>query len=129
MIAVDTNVLIRLLVDEPSQPQQVVLARQLALEAGRVHVALIVLVEAVWVLESCYQVSKAELVDVLKHLLSNDAFELEAVDRCSAALALFTDGGAGFADCLILAEAQARGQVLHTFDKRLARMSGAKRVG
>jgi predicted nucleic-acid-binding protein len=69
MIAIDTNVLVRLLVDEPGQPAQVVAARKLASDAHRVHVPLVVLVELVWVLESCYQVTKQQVVDALRHLL------------------------------------------------------------
>lgn len=128
MIAVDTNVLVRLLVDEPSEPTQMTAARRLASEAGRVHVPLVVLVETVWVLESCYQVQKPQIVDVVGHLLGNEAFELEAADRCAAALQAFAGSKAGFSDCLILAGCRSAGLVLHTFDKRLARSDGATLV-
>lgn len=47
MIAVDTNVLVRMVVDEPGQPAQVRAARRLAAGAGAVHVPLVVLVETV----------------------------------------------------------------------------------
>ena len=125
MIAVDTNVLVRLLVDEPSRPDQVTAARKLASEAGRVHVPLVVLVEMVWVLAFCYQVGKPQLLEVLAHLLGNEAFDLEAAERCTRALALFQQGKADFSDCVILAGCARRGLTLYTFDKRLGRMEGA----
>lgn len=129
MIAVDTNVLVRLLVDEPSQPAQVEAARALARREGRVQVPLVVLVELVWVLESCYQVAKPRVLGVLEHLLANEAFQLEAADRCSAALALFAAHPVDFSDCVILAGASQSAIELYTFDKRLARLAGARRIG
>lgn len=128
MIAVDTNVLVRLLVDEPSEPKQVSAARRLASDAGRVYVPLVVLVETVWVLESCYQVGKHQIAEAVGHMLSNEAFELEAAERCATALQMFAGSKAGFSDCLILAACQSEGLLLHTFDKRLARLDGAAPV-
>ena len=62
MIAVDTNVLVRILVDDPGQPVQTSAARMLASEAGEVYVPLIVMVETVWVLESGYRLAKDAVV-------------------------------------------------------------------
>lgn len=62
MIAVDTNVLVRILVDDPGQSGQVKRARALAGEAGEVHVPLIVLVETVWVLETSYGLPKPAIL-------------------------------------------------------------------
>ena len=52
MIAVDTNLLVRILADDPDQPAQVDAARTLASQSQQVFVPLIVQVETVWVLES-----------------------------------------------------------------------------
>ena len=128
MIAVDTNVLVRLLVDEPSQPAQVRAARDLATEAGAVHVPVVVLAETVWVLESAYRVDKPRVLAALKHLLSNDAYQLEASQRCAEAMSLFAGNNVDFSDCLILAGCRSLGMTLHSFDKRLARLNGAQPV-
>jgi predicted nucleic-acid-binding protein len=128
VIAVDTNVLVRMVVDEPSQPAQVRAARRLAAGAGAVHVPLVVLVEMVWVLESAYQVDKPRVLSVLEHLLSNDAYQLEAQTRCVDAVNLFAGNSADFSDCLILAGCRSLGMPLHSFDKRMARLQGAARV-
>ena len=61
MTAIDTNVLVRIVVDEPSQPSQVIAARALASDAGEVFVPLVVLVEMVWVLESAYGLCKTDV--------------------------------------------------------------------
>jgi len=125
VIAVDTNVLIRVLVDEPSQPIQVTAARALVSEAGKVFVPLVVLVEVVWVLESAYGQPKAVVVGTLEHLLDNTAYVIERDQQSRAALALFQQSNADFADCLILAGCQHCNLTLHTFDRRLAKLDGA----
>jgi len=128
VIAVDTNVLVRILVDEPSQPAQVTAARALASEAGEVFIPLVVLVETVWVLESAYGLSKSEVVHALDHLLTNGAFSLDRERLSAAALRLFRESGADFSDCVILADCRSRELPLHTFDKRLAGLPGAYQV-
>jgi predicted nucleic-acid-binding protein len=47
VIAVDTNVLVRILADDPGQPTQVEAARVLASQAKQVFVPLVVQVETV----------------------------------------------------------------------------------
>lgn len=66
MIAIDTNVLVRVLVDEPGQPVQVTAARALVSDAGEVFVLLVVLVETVWVLESAYGLPKSDVLHTLE---------------------------------------------------------------
>jgi predicted nucleic-acid-binding protein len=128
VIAVDTKVLVRILADDPGQAGQVAAARALAGQAGQVFVPTVVQVEMVWVLESGYQLAKADLISVLEHLEANQAFVQEEAERCQRALALFRGTGADYADCLILVGCQARDLPLHTFDKRLGKLDGAMRV-
>jgi predicted nucleic-acid-binding protein len=128
VIAIDTNVLVRALIDEPSETAQITAARALLADAKEVFVSLVVLVETVWVLESAYQFSKDEVMRVLDHLLDNVAFSLDEEARCSSAVSLFRGANADFADCLILAESHRRGLDLYTFDKRLSKLDGAYRV-
>jgi predicted nucleic-acid-binding protein len=128
LIAVDTNVLVRILADDPGQPAQVQAARQLASEAKQVFVPSIVQVETVWVLESGYGLSRETLIQALEHLEVNQAVVLEDDDRCQRALALFRSCNADYSDCVILAGCRARDVQLYTFDKRLGKLSGAQPV-
>ena len=128
MIAIDTNVLVRVLIDEPSQTAQITAARALVADARNVFVSQVVLVETVWVLESAYQFLKAEVLRALDHLLANAAFDLDEESRCAAAVRLFRESNADFADCLILTGCRSRGLDLYTFDKRLSKLDGAQRV-
>lgn len=126
MIAVDTNVLIRILVDDPGQPAQAAAARVLASKVGQVFVPLIVQVETVWVLESGYGLSKESVVQALEHLDVNDAFVPENGPLCHDALELYRSSNADYSDCVILSICRTRDLTLHTFDKRLGRLDGAR---
>ena len=128
MIAVDTNVLVRILVDDPGQSGQAQAARRIASEAAQLFVPQIVQVEMVWVLQSAYGMNKSDVIRALDHLLHNRAFELQAEDHFLEALGLFKDANIDFADCLILAESQAVKAPLVTFDKKLGRLSGVQLV-
>lgn len=126
MIAIDTHILVRLLVDDPGQPGQVRAARTLAQQAGAVHVPTIVLVECVWVLDSAYHFNKSALLTALSHICGNDAFVLQDLESTIKALEYYREGTADFADYVILVQSQRQGLDLHTFDKRLARQPGVR---
>jgi len=126
VIAADTNLIVRILVDDPGQPEQVALARKIASEARQVFVTQIVVVELVWVLQAAYKFDKSTIVRLLEHLLHNSAFVLQGEDRFLEALGLFKKNTCGFSDCLIAAESQAADCTLITFDKKLSHLSGVE---
>jgi len=124
VIAADTNLMVRIVIDDPGQPEQVAIARNIAIEAGQIFVPQIVAVELVWVLQSAYKFGKDAITQVLEHLLHNSAFVLQAEDRFLEALGLFKNKSCGFSDCVIVAECRAANCTLTTFDKKLSRLSG-----
>ena len=126
MIAADTNLLVRILVDDPGQPDQVRIARKIASESKQLFIPQIVQVELVWVLQAACKLEKAVIIDVLEHLLHNTAFMLQAEDRFMEALELFKTASCGFSDCLISAESRAASCTLVTFDKKLSRQPGVQ---
>ena len=128
MIAVDANLLVRILADDPGQPGQVAAARALASEAKQVFVPLVVQVETVWVLESGSGLDKKSVIRALEHLEVNPAFVRQDEDLSHRALALFRSCNAYFSDCVILAGCRTRGLELYTFDKRLGEVAGATPV-
>ena len=81
MIAIDTNVLVRLLVDDPNETTQNQLARQLLIEQEAAWVSYIVLIETVWVLQSCYKLAKEEIITVIEKLISHPRIQLENAAR------------------------------------------------
>ncbi len=126
MIAVDTNVLVRLLVNEPTDQGQIELAKTLLREAGQVYVPQIVQVELVWVLETAYGFDKASVLLSLHHLEIHRAFVLQHPLLFAEALACFRNSNADFSDCLILAESREHGCELASFDRRLGKLDGVR---
>lgn len=123
MWAVDTNVLIRALVDDPGAPDQCRAARQLLAREGRVHVTQIVQVELVWLLTRVMRYPQEVVIQTLRQLDAHAAIEFQAPDAFSAALAAF-EQGFDFADALIATEAARAGVRLATFDRKFARYPG-----
>ena len=128
MLALDTHVLIRILIDDPTALKQCAAARKLASAAGRVYVSQVVQIESVWVLESVYGVTRVELAAALDTLLSNQSFVLQDPGIIRAALKEFRSGGADFADYVILMQARAEHIDLATFDRKLSREAGTRLV-
>ncbi len=124
MIAIDTNILIRLLVDDKGQPEQVEAARKQVKKEGAVFIPQIVQVETVWVLESAYSLSRKQISPVLGHLDSNAAFTLQNRSSFQKAMNLYIHGNGDFSDYLILAESQRENLKLLTFDKKLSKQAG-----
>ena len=111
MIAVDTNVLVRILVDDPGAAPQMQSARALLEKSEALYVPQIVQVETVWVLESAYGFDKTAICKILDHLLHHPQFQLQAVDSFASAVSLFRKHSADFSDCLILTESDRKSVV------------------
>lgn len=122
MIAVDTNILVRLLIDDPSAPKQINLAKALLKKARQVFVPQIVQIELVWVLESAYGFDKAAVITVLKHLQQSVVFVLQQASQFDAALIHFENQPADFSDYLILSACLEDKHQLFTFDRKFARL-------
>ena len=116
MIAIDTNVLVRLLVDDSNATVQCEQARNLVNIYCDLWVSKIVLVETVWVLESIYRLNKEQVILVLEKLVQHPHVHLENAEHINSVLTVFSASNADFADCLILIDAQYRQLMLHTFD-------------
>lgn len=125
MIAVDTNVLIRILVDDPDAVLQMQSARALLAKSEVLFVPQIVQVETVWVLESAYCFDKPAICKILEHLLNHPKFQLQSAESFKSAVTLFHQHSADFSDCLILTESACQHLKLYTFDKKLGRLKGA----
>ncbi len=127
MIAVDSNVLVRLLVAD--DPRQTAVARELlesSFAAGEDCFASDpVLCELEWVLDSCYRVPRARLLEMLQELAANPHFVFESRTVLRQALDAFAAGRGDFSDHLIGGKAQARqARVTYTFDRALSNAEG-----
>ena len=126
MRALDTNVLIRLIVrDDPDQ-----VARAEAFVETGARVSLLVLAETVRVLQSAYGLDQRRVATVVEMLLDHDRLTLQDEDVVRRAHATFRGQGTGeFSDCLIVETARKAGhRPVGTFDRRLSRVDGTVRL-
>ncbi len=129
MIGIDTNVLLRLwLDDDPAQSRRIdTLLAEHGNTAGSLLVSDVVLAEAVWTLSSAYTQAKAEQLKAVRSLLEEAAFAFENRDAVAAALATCEQSNCGFSDCLIAAKHAALGcEFTATFDKRMRKLDGVR---
>jgi predicted nucleic-acid-binding protein len=122
MIALDTNVLVRFLVeDDAAQSARAARLIDRAIKSEEtLFVPDIVLAEVAWVLTRAYDVPKPELMDVLRKLLTAKHLAFASSDVLSSALDGWARGKGDFSDYLVRAQAEARGcDRIATFDRAL----------
>lgn len=132
MIALDTNVLVRLLVtDDPAQTERA--KRFIDRHCSRAQpgfINCVVLAELVWVLANPYGYSRSAIVDAVETLLAGNDRMFEYRDEVRAALDEYRSSRADFIDALIARINRARGcEATATFDRKAARLDGFVRVG
>ena len=123
MIGLDTNVLIRYLVedDEEQAASAAALIEGVAQRGEKLFVAQIVLCETVWVLRSAYGRDRPDIAKALGAVLRTAQFVIQETELVHRALASYARGPADFADYLVAEQAVDAGcERVATFDKRLA---------
>ena len=122
---VDTNVLLRFLLDEPQD--QAKRARTLINKAERAEIALIVpvvvLAEVVWVLHSYYGQTVVSIAEKLRPLVATEGLVVENSDVVLEALRVMAERSLKFADAYLVAAATSRQQAVATFDLELRKLS------
>jgi predicted nucleic-acid-binding protein len=131
MASLDTNVLVRYLLDDIANEPQSALAKKLlrsAVQAGdTLYIPITVMLELEWVLRSNFKLSKTQVTATLSSLLACSELSFESEAALEVALALYIKGGADFADCTHIALAHVAGEsTLWTFDKAASKVDGAK---
>ena len=128
MIALDTNVLVRFLVqDDPDQSRIANALIDQLTDADTGFVSSEVLVELVWVLERAYGYARAEIAAALDGLLTAIELVVEAADDVGQAVERYRTEGFGFADLMIAAAARRAGaRELVTFDRKAARLPAVR---
>jgi predicted nucleic-acid-binding protein len=126
MHAIDTNVLVRLLVRD--EPRQLDVAEQFIVKGT--WVSQVVLVETLWVLDAVYERSAEQIGAAVERLLAHADLVLQDADVVAAALQQFrAKATLGFSDCLVLEVARKAGHLpLGTFDRQLGKVAGAHRL-
>jgi predicted nucleic-acid-binding protein len=118
-IALDTSVVLRLLVQEPAalyrRAAQCIEERLAA--GAAVHVSDLVLAEAYFALQSYYGIPKADALSILLAFIGTPGIQASAVASRVLAQPKLATAQPGFVDRLIHGEAWAAGRMLVTFEK------------
>ena len=118
MIALDTNIITRLLAGDDHAQERAVL-RLLDEPDASFFISDVTLAEVAWVLSATYRFNRADLASALESLVSRTDLVFEDRVRVRRAVTHLREGG-DFEDLLILARAQAEGcTALVSFDKAL----------
>jgi predicted nucleic-acid-binding protein len=127
MIALDTNVLVRYLVeDDETQSRRATKLIEAALtREEEIFISDVVMCETVWVLSSAYRFSRDEIADTLAALLRARSVVFTSADRLARSLDAYRKGKGDFADYLIRELAHTAGaDTVATFDRLLLKEPG-----
>ncbi|AKM04280.1 MULTISPECIES: PIN domain-containing protein [Burkholderia] len=130
MIGLDTNVLVRYLVqDDPVQSKKATrLVESLTAEHPG-YITQVALVEVVWVLARAYGSDRDEIAQVIEALLRTKELVVEAAETVWKALRVYSGSSADFSDCLIERTChEAQCQYTMTFDAKAAKVAGMRLV-
>lgn len=131
MPALDTNVLVRLIVqDDAAQHAAARRTIESMIQRGEpLFIPVTVILELEWVLRSRYGFAPEQIEGVLVGLLASGEVDLDHELAVEEALARYRDASADFADCLhaALALAADRAPML-TFDRSAAKVPGMKLI-
>jgi len=117
VIAIDTNVLVRLLVnDDAAQSARV----RTLFEKEEIWIGKTVLLETIWVLRGVYEFKDAAIVRAIESALGLPQVRVEDQGSVEQALAAAANG-IDVADALHVASTPADARAFVTFDKKLAR--------
>ncbi len=122
MTALDTNVLVRFLVEDDARQtaRAAALVERAVREKRSLFLAQIVVCETVWVLETAYEFGRDEIARALGHLLRAGHLVVEETEQVRRALDRYSAGKGDVADYLIAERAHALGFAkVATFDRDL----------
>ncbi len=128
-VAVDTNVIVRLLVrdDEEQYAAASALVNQASAAGEPILVMLMVILEAEWVLRSRYKLDKATIAQAFTQLLESEDLLIESAATLEEALYVWAQHPrADFTDCVLAARAANLGCAhFMTFDVNASALPGA----
>ncbi|MBX3568985.1 MAG: type II toxin-antitoxin system VapC family toxin [Rhizobiaceae bacterium] len=120
--AIDTNILIRAMVDEGIEENKVAFE---VLSTQPLAISVTVLLEAEWVLRSKYKTSRGRVANLFAKLLGADNLDIEDYDAVAEALAAHSEG-MDFADALHVFRSPPNCDAFLTFDGPF--LSSARRI-
>ena len=131
MIGIDTNVILRLIVNDDERQSRAAerFIQENASAESPCYVSNMALIETVWVLESVYGYDREGVADALTMFLDVEQLEFDSAADVSAAIEDYRRERADFEDCMIGRMNLFAGcEYTGTFDRKAARLTGFKLV-
>ena len=131
MIALDTNVLVRFLVQDDKQQAKAVLTHFAKQEKNKqsFFVTQLVVLELIWVLEAVYEVSREDILHSLSELLLMPVLTFEAQSTLRSFISSATKSKFDLPDLLIAHSAIEQGcDTTYTFDKKASKFEFFERI-
>jgi predicted nucleic-acid-binding protein len=127
MIGLDTNVLVRYLVqDDPIQSANAteIIERRLSV-TNPGFLSVVAMVETVWVLDRAYGLPRHEIAAAVERVLQTDVLIVENEQEVFTAMTALKEGRGSFSDAVIAAlSAKAGCSFTLTFDRKAIRIPG-----
>jgi predicted nucleic-acid-binding protein len=124
MIGIDTNILIRYIVQDDKR-QAIAASRFIegtCSEESPGFINIIVFCELVWVLSQAYKFPRSDIVTVIKQIMVTNCFEIQYTQLIWNALSDYEDEGGDFADYIIAYLNKSKGiEFTVTFDKKASK--------
>lgn len=126
MLAVDTNVLVRLVARDDDD--QVSAAEDFVGKGA--WISHLVLAETIWVLDSVYELSRAQIATAVEMLLNHRDLTVQDTEVVNSALGHYRKRSTvDFSDCLVLEIARKVGHLpVGTFDRDFAKLDDVQRL-
>jgi predicted nucleic-acid-binding protein len=115
----DTNVLLRFLLDDHAELSQAGLFQEAADGKCLLILTDLGVAEAVWVLTSYYMLERQAVADSLAKMIVKAGIQCPTLESVLDALARFKASNCDFFDCYLAAQARALGVAVASFDKDL----------
>lgn len=123
-VIIDTNVLLRVILNEPSD--NFVKAKKIIdkIEQGELVaiVSELVIAECIWVLMSVYKKTKYEILPIITELLLRDNFEIRDKNIIAQSLQLFGQHNISWIDSYLYCLSKNTDTELITFDVKLKKL-------
>ena len=124
MLVADTNIIMRLVVDDdPMQSYRVkALLHKLEQSRGQLALTQLVVAECVWVLESMKR-PRQVIAELLEAVLSMDVFKVEEKERMERALQRYAEHRVDFVDAYLAGASEESGHTgVLSFDKDIGKL-------
>jgi predicted nucleic-acid-binding protein len=124
MISLDTNALVRMLIEDDEEQFLAVQKVVTLVEKSSKTILLLseVLMETIWVLESIYQCTRKDISDFLQRLITTPTFVYDDPEVIRRAVHQYRRGG-DFADLIIVGKAKKkRAKKFFSFDRNLQKI-------